>query len=579
MKRENIGKKLDPYGAIRPVAKDDKHVRIPSAFLDWLAGAHIGEDNSPNLKNDVLVSFVLLRNQGPTWRWAAHRAAQELKSRGFKLGRNRLEGALKFLKDHGWTRAVVVKGAGEEAVTEFLEVQWRQLPLRERRTKRIIRVDLTDGIQVFEDDGREVPKSNFDPKRIISQKAQDEQDLWHSSRRKKKSKTLSDDSPLPPNPVYRPPVYRGTGQEYYGPLSIIVPKSPSVEGPVVASPFEKETSPGPGGPGLREAAVGSVSREDCQESAAELGNDPAPIVPVVDWERLGSLARSSRECESSRREYETCLLREVFPRLEDPPIQDRWSRAESLDWCRASVKGQLFLQLVEDQDWTPDLARTFTRSPGKWSLADCRSLLRMPVLGRSDRTDMRRVSLNDLLRGKLDSDKKRPWERIVDSAKVADAHRRNELIEKLRNFSPDGLNHEKALREAAKMRDFALQDDGLNLRISDDLEVRNLLLALLSRYFKRLCGSQDEAVMVQLDLRWESWTGQMNALAASDHVALLLMRSFQARAGEIWGINWEWLEPLHAEYAKSLNFKAEVYELKKRVQPDPFWFSQEIVLP
>ncbi len=576
-------RKLDAYGAIRPVVKDDKHVRIPTDFLDWLETVPAPGGKSPALKNDVLVTYLLLRNQGPKWKWDGTLVASVLKSRGFELGRNRVLDALTFLKDHGWTRAVVVKGNRQRAATEFLEVQWRQLPLGERRTKRVIRVDLTDEIRVFEDDGREVPQNNIEPKRIIPQKVQDEQDLWHSCRRKKKSKPLSEESPLPPNPVYwepvrRAPVHRSPGQEYNKPLSITDPKSPSGEGPVDLSPFEKETSPGPGGPGLEGVAVGSVSRKDCQESAAELGNDPAPIVPVVDWERLRILARSSRECASSRREYETCLLDEVFPRLVDPPEQDQWTKADSLLWCRSSVKGQLVLQMVEDQDWTPDLARIFTRSPGKWSLADCRSLLRMAVLGQSNRINAPRTTLNDLLRGKPDAERMNPWERMVEPAKTFDQQRRKELREKLQNYSSHRTSHDEALREAAKMRDFALEDDPC-LRISDDLEDLNLLLALLARYFLSFQKGQHGAALVQSDPRWEGWTGRMNGLAASDHVAALLMRSFQANAGQIWGINWEWVEPLHTELGKTLNLQAELYDLKERAHPDAFWFSQDIVLP
>lgn len=568
----NQFKVLDSFGAIRPTVKNDLHVRIPQSFLDWLASVLVGNDSKKNLKNDILVVFTLLRSQGPTWRWNKDRVWKELARCNLKIGRGRVEQALRFLKQHGWTRAVIVKKADELVATEFLEVQWRQLPPDEWRTKRVVRLDSNGGIRVFEDDGREVHESNYSPLKLISTEKQVELDQIHSSRKKTRKANGPAEAPLCRKPEHRTP-----GEEYTKPLSIKDPQSPSGEGPIFLAPLEEEHSPGPPGPGLEEETE-VFSRVEGEEVTGEEECGAVLTDPPIDWIELRNLAIASRDSEDAQREYEEALLRMVFPRLEDPPVRDRRTRTECLEWCRESVKGQLILQLAEESVWTPEFARTFVTSPGKWSLEDCRSIFRSAMIGGRSRTMQRYGSLAELVRGKRDAEKKTPWEHVVEVAREIDFGQKKVVSQNLRDFSSSNMTHDRALREAARMRDFALDDD-VSVGVAEDLDGRNLLLKLLSRHFTNAKGGLSETNLMRSDSRSNLWSERMTRLAAADHVALLLMRSFLGRAEDIWGVQWREAEAIHPEIAEHLNLRAELFELEDRVLPDPFWFHQEIVLP
>jgi len=508
---------------------------------------------------DAVFVYLLLRCRPPSHRWKADYVKSELKKFGLRMGKDRVEKAMAHLKRMGWITYVVLKGPGGRRSGSIVQVHPKQLPQHLRGRDRSIRLQKDDSFAIFDFDGKtELSVEEFNTGSLLEKAAPED-----------KSKASQPGSPSPHVSGEWLPEDQETGEQYKSNNKKAESLSLSEErGHELIFPSEK---PGPDGP-ERESPndpgfFGSTIIEE-EECFSESASSPLATSPEVDWNRLRELGSAARNSQEERLAFEHHLADFVFPVLTEPPnLEKRWTKPRSVEWCRVSPKAQLVIQLAEEEDWTQDLARRFVKAPARWSVAQCKALLRSLYFFEIRRRPLGEIVSENFRKKKFDETQGSAWERFVNIADSRELKSKQELRSACHNFSGGKLS-DSELIDAVHSR-FQIVLNGPPPVLHEDGDVYDRFHGLLVAYHR----ASPERWEDLLSLR-DVYASEMNRLVASHPIECFVARSYGFLARWIWGIDWDLVRDLHPTIAEELKWRSEFYGLNERVEPDFSWFDR-----
>ncbi len=549
-------------GFIRPAIKDDSHLRIPKDFYTTIGDL------------DAFTVYGVLKSAGPRHQWTANRVKVEIDKRfrgegGRGLGRARVEKALALLNREGWIRYVDFVEPNGQHKGSAIEVQYLRLreDLRGRNRKICFRSD--GQFTMYENDGSVVPPNDYSPKSSISKS----DDSMGSSKSTKGTASRNERSqPHHRNPEERSPGERDSGAQYKGDKIEESPRPLSGKG-VSNSLFDQEDLPGekdlhftdvplptdsvlppPGEPIPNSEVInsdpGTTKDSDQSAQVCSVGESPSALFDVA---KLWRMADAIKHDPDRRYQYEVFLFEQVIPVLKPPPVQERWTKPEALEWCQKSVLGQLFLSLSNDSEWTPELARRLVKNSGTFSVGAVRKiLLAGPNPGKWGTL---KELLNTRNSAAYDHDERTAnhWKALCEWADGKSQSVRSELHSTIKKFSGHE-DDESLIPSVIKCRQRLLNND-LCYEYGE-------LLPLAVRSFRDACRSTDLSSHLQnpdfIASRDEQRMAFVHAFAL-DLPFLTVAMSIPNWARVIWGIDPTVLPLLRCDRATKLKRRAEIH--------------------
>lgn len=525
---------------------ENSHARIPNDFTTRIGNV------------DALIVYAVLRSKPWTHRWNTEWVKKELKDCGLKMGKGRVERAMAHLNKSGWITYVVLKNERGEKQGSIVQVHVIQLPLELRCKERVIQYSRGGSYKIYDFDGRtELSVKEFNAGWSAPKKG--------SERAHGGPGQLKDEAPLP-----RDPEDWVSGDQYKGDPKG-EPHTPSGEGASLVVPLEEELGPGPHGPGPGEELLNKTSLPGgCSDGGRKgVAFSRGSVVPAIDWDDVRSMALRSRESEECRAAYHKLLVEVVFPALKDPPKRTkRWSEDESIEWCRSSVKGQFILSCAIEEEWPPDLAKAFRRSPSNCSISDIRLLLRTGVFASNPRSELKQLIPNS-----QDPERGQAWKKMKEEAHARDEHPRKVMEDRIRNL-PSRENLTQQIEHCAKncigmAKEDCFQPPAL------ECEDEDVFFGMLCAHFRSLDGAMGSYVQSWIEENRNDLARRMARFVASDRIgaAVALMDEIPAR--RIWRFDWEDVKKAHVEIASELAKGAELYGIGQSVTPDLELFAYE----
>lgn len=562
---------LDSYCSIRPVVKNDVHVRIPEEFFKWTARTELKDGYRKGVKLDALAVYTTLRRQGPSWRMKKDSVWSRIIEDGLGIGRTRVEKALKLLNEHGWIRYVKLKMPDGPVKGSFIEAQWRQLPKRSWANDRILRFHKGfGGFNVYERDGTPVPPEAYQPDKTdktVNRASQDKLDNADETRAKGASvkRPISSDyrKSVDSDPV------DSSSEDRYKTISIKNPSTPSEEGDDSSVPLGEELEPGPMGPGSVVGLTGESYSPGVDEEVNCEGALPGALNTLaIDWWWVREAAVYARNSTVHRTAYHKYLVSKVFPALQDPPTdRGQWKAAENVEWCRTSAKGQFLLSCAVEDDWPEDLARRFRKSASACSLAECKMVLRTSEFAFGGLRELKALVPGDR---KLECGA--AWKEMVKAATKRDDSLRENVERRLDNFPSRVRMNDRLMAESVRLVDLALKEDCLAPYTTQD--DASLFFNLLAIHSQQSVGSVPPDPPSWVQENHDEISGRMARFVASDKIGAATALRDGYPAEQIWGFTWDRVKIEHQNVADELKLSAELYGIDGSITSDLDMFEQ-----